>query len=149
MHSVTNDTSGWRPILFVCLHGSAKSVIAAEYFNRLAEARGLALRAESAGIEPDPDVPAPVIAGLGAVGIDVREYVPRPVTRERLTTSAHIVTFGCGLSPELHPVTAEEWNDLPMVSDGFDAARDAIVVRVDRLLDRMTATRPPASPTDL
>ena len=128
-----------RAVLFVCLHGSAKSVIAAEYFNRLAEARGALLRAESAGVEPDSEVPAPVIAGLGAAGIDVREYVPRPVTRERLATAAYIVTLGCELTSEPRAETAEEWNDLPMVSDGFDAARDAIVRRVDRLLDRLTA----------
>ena len=128
-----------RPVLFVCLHGSAKSLIASEYFNRLAEGRGVPLRAESAGIEPDSEVPEPVIAGLGAAGIDVREYIPRPVTPEHLAAATLIVTFGCELTPEPQSGTAEEWNDLPMVSDGFDAARDAIVPRVDRLLDRMTA----------
>ena len=35
-------------IAFVCLHGSAKSLIAAEYLNRAAAERGLALRATAA-----------------------------------------------------------------------------------------------------
>jgi arsenate reductase (thioredoxin) len=63
--------------LFVCLHGSAKSVIAAEHFTRLARERGLQYRGESAGIEPDSEVPALVVAGLAGNGIEIGGYVPR------------------------------------------------------------------------
>jgi len=43
-----------KKIAFVCLHGSAKSLIAAEYMNRVAQARaGLALTATTSGPEPD------------------------------------------------------------------------------------------------
>jgi protein-tyrosine-phosphatase len=59
-------------VLFVCLHGSAKSLIAAEYFNRLAAARGLAARAASAGTEPDDAIPRRVTQGLGADGMVAR-----------------------------------------------------------------------------
>ena len=118
-------------VLFVCLHGSAKSLIAAEHLNRLAQVRGLAMRGESAGVEPDAGVPAPVVAGLAGDGIDVRGYAPRQVTAERLSTAAHIVSFGCDLRGMLGVSTPVlQWDDLPMVSDGYDAARDAIVARV-------------------
>jgi len=40
-----------RTVLFVCLHGSAKSVIATEYFRRLARQRGLDLEV-AAGWHP-------------------------------------------------------------------------------------------------
>ena len=36
-------------VLFVCLHGAAKSVVAAAHFRRLAAARGLAIDAVAAG----------------------------------------------------------------------------------------------------
>jgi protein-tyrosine-phosphatase len=36
-------------VVFVCRHGAAKSVIAATTFDRLARARGLAIRATFAG----------------------------------------------------------------------------------------------------
>lgn len=129
---------GKATVLFVCLHGSAKSLIAAEYLNVLARERGIPLRGESSGVEPDASVPAPVVTGLAEEGIDVRAYVPRAVTTERLASAAQIVSFGCDLSnmiPRGRPV--EQWDDLPLVSDGYATARDAIVARVAMLLDRV------------
>jgi hypothetical protein len=45
-----------RTVLFLCPHNAAKSVIAAAYCVRLAAARGVTLRAASAGTDPDPGV---------------------------------------------------------------------------------------------
>src|SRR4029453_17394056 len=45
-------------VLFVCLHGAAKSVVAAAHFRRLASARGLSISAVAAGTEPDAEVAA-------------------------------------------------------------------------------------------
>jgi len=41
-------------VLFICPHGAAKRVLASAYFQRLAKERGLNVRVESAGTEPDP-----------------------------------------------------------------------------------------------
>src|SRR5919198_3447437 len=41
-------------VLFVCVHGAAKSVIAAAHFRKLAAARGISIDAVAAGTEPDP-----------------------------------------------------------------------------------------------
>src|SRR5262252_2600344 len=50
----TKGEASARPrVLFVCLHGAAKSVIAAAHFRRLAAAQGLAMDAVAAGTEPD------------------------------------------------------------------------------------------------
>ena len=122
-------------VVFVCLHGSAKSLIAAEYCARLAGERGLDVRATSAGTEPDLDIPPHVIEGLLRDGIDVRGRRPRLATREDLATAAHVVSFGCDLK-EIAPasLTIERWDDIPAVSADFDAARDAILARLRRLL---------------
>ena len=45
-----------RTVVFVCLHGAAKSLIAATLFQRLADERGLAVRSTFAGTEPDPAI---------------------------------------------------------------------------------------------
>jgi arsenate reductase (thioredoxin) len=45
---------------FVCLHGAAKSVVAAEHLRRLAAARGVRLEVATAGIEPDDEIAPPV-----------------------------------------------------------------------------------------
>ena len=44
-------------VVFVCEHGSVKSLVAQEWFNRRAKERGLAVRAVSRGITPDASVP--------------------------------------------------------------------------------------------
>ena len=132
------DTSSPRTVLFVCLHGSAKSLIAAEHFTRLAHDRGLRYRGESAGLEPDSEVPAPVVAGLARDGFEMGGYVPRMVTAERAAEAAYIVSFGCDLPGTTVTERHERWDDLPMVSDGFERAREAIVARVEELIDTLS-----------
>ena len=51
-------------ILFVCLHGAAKSVLAAADCERLAASRGLRVTADFAGTEPDADIAPKVAAAL-------------------------------------------------------------------------------------
>jgi arsenate reductase (thioredoxin) len=123
-------------VLFVCLHGSAKSLIAAELFNRLAAARGLGTPATSAGAEPDDAIPPHVLRGLGADGIDVAGRRPRRPTAADVDASAVVVTFGCDLGElAARARRIERWDDIPTVSEDFTRARDAIVGRVAALLD--------------
>jgi arsenate reductase (thioredoxin) len=125
-------------VLFVCLHGSAKSLIAAEHLSRLAAARGIAVHGESAGVEPDADVPPAVVLGLARDGIDVRAYRPRPLTTDLITAAARVVVCGCELPAFATAVApVERWDDLPLVSDGYEPARSAIVARVEQLLARV------------
>jgi arsenate reductase len=127
-----------RPtVLFVCLHGGAKSLIAAEYFNRLARARGLGFDAECAGMDPYVAVPAPVVAGLAREGFDVQQYLPRRLEPDAVAQAAHVVSFGCELPSASSDAHVERWDDVPMVSDGFDEARDAIVARLSQLVDSL------------
>ena len=134
-HSLMTET-----VLFVCQHGAAKSVIAAEYLTRLAQARGLDIRGESRGLEPDECVPAPVVEALAREGFDVGGYAPRPLGPEHLSAPQRVIALGCELGSA--PGTSspvEEWSDIPMVSDGYATARDAIVARVERLVDEIAA----------
>ena len=66
-----------RPVLFVCLHGAAKSVLAAADFQRMAAERGLDIPAVSAGTEPDAAIAPGVLRILLAEGVDLRGRVPR------------------------------------------------------------------------
>ncbi len=122
-------------VFFVCVHGSAKSLIALEHFRRLAVARGVPVEADSAGTEPDTELPSNVVHGLLGDGIDVRGRRPRRVTRADLEKATRVIAFGCELG-DLTPrgVALERWDDIPAVSEDFTKARDAIVARLDRLL---------------
>ena len=64
------------PVVFVCEHGSVKSLISASLFNKVAEERGLPFRAVSRGITPDASVPSKIVQVLGAEGIDVEAFKP-------------------------------------------------------------------------
>jgi protein-tyrosine-phosphatase len=119
-------------VLFVCLHGAAKSVIAAAHFRRLAAARGLAVGAVAAGTEPDPQLAPGAVKGLAGDGLSPAPARPRPVTLYDLDAAVRIVGFGCPVVPA-RSQTVDQW-DVPAVSDGYEAARDRIVANVERLV---------------
>jgi hypothetical protein len=125
-----------RRVLFVCLHGSAKSVIAAHHLQRLASERGLAVECRSAGMEPDAAVPPHVVDGLREDGIEPVVTPPGPVTRDLLHGADLVVSFGCDLSSVGSPAgTLITWEGVPAVSDGFGPSRDEITRRLQDLLD--------------
>jgi arsenate reductase (thioredoxin) len=127
-------------VLFVCLHGAAKSLIAARYLERLAAARGVPLQSASAGMEADALVPPPVVAGLLADGIDASDVVPTQVTKELVSRADYVVSFGCDLGSLAARGDVTTWNDVPAVSDGYATARLDIVARVQALLDEIAAS---------
>ena len=123
-------------VLFVCLHGAAKSVLAAADFERMARARGLTVTAEPAGTEPDPEIAPTVAAALRAEGMEMAGQRPRLVTREMAAGASRIVAFGCDLGAAAPPgAKIEQWADVPAVSAGLPAARAAIRAHLERLLD--------------
>ena len=121
-------------IAFVCLHGSAKSVIAAEYLNRVCAQHGLALQAFSAGREPDDAIPPHVISGLREKGFDVSGRKPATADRATLAEADEVIAFGCDLGDDAAGKPQAQWGDCPAVSEDFPAAWDYIVARVDALV---------------
>ena len=128
-------------VLFVCLHGSAKSVIAAEHFRRRAVAADLDVEVASAGLEPDAEIPPHVISGLAQDGFDITGLVPPALDDTNLAGADLLVSFGCDVEawPASRPVV--RWDDIPHVSDGYPAARDAIVRRVEALVSAVASDR--------
>jgi protein-tyrosine-phosphatase len=126
-------------VLFVCLHGAAKSVVAAAHFRRLAKARGLSIDAVAAGTEPDPELAPGAVKGLAGEGLTAAPSRPRPVTLHDRETAARIVSFGCDITPA-RGQRVDQW-DVPAVSDGYAAARDRIVANVERLVSELAAGR--------
>ena len=82
-----------KTVLFVCLHGAAKSVLAAADFERLARERGLDARAASAGTEPDPEIAPRVLAELRAEGVDLRGRRPQRVSDAVVAVLAKLDDF--------------------------------------------------------
>jgi protein-tyrosine-phosphatase len=130
-----------RSVLFVCLHGAAKSVLAAADLHRLAAERGIDVSADSAGTEPDPEIAPGVVAALRAEGVDLGGRRPRPVSPADTARADRVVTFGCDLGDAMPAaVPVERWDDVPAVSENLPAARAAIRRHLDRLLDEYAAS---------
>jgi protein-tyrosine-phosphatase len=126
-------------VLFVCLHGAAKSVIGAAHFRRLAAARGLSVSAVAAGTEPDPQLAPGAVKGLAGDGLEPSPARPRPVTLYDLESAARVVSFGCDIRPR-QGQRVDQW-DVPAVSEGYEAARDRIMANVDRLVADLAGGR--------
>ena len=127
-----------RKVVFVCLHGSAKSLIAAAYFNRLAQQEGLDFAATTSGPEPDAEVPPNVIEGLRSHAIDVGGYRPTMISAAGLADADLIVSFACDAGMPLAPAKpVERWDECPAVSDDFETAWRFITGHVDQLFRRL------------
>jgi arsenate reductase len=125
-------------VAFVCLHGSAKSLIAAEYFNRLARQQELDFKATTSGPEPDAEVPRNVVDGLRAHAIEIGGYRPTMISAAGLADASLIVSFACDAGMRLAPdKPVQRWDECPAVSDDFETAWRFITGRVDGLFRRL------------
>ena len=135
-------------VVFVCEHGAAKSIVAAAWLRMLAEEAGLPLDAVACGTDPSPELSPHAVAGLERDGIAHVPGHPQPIRRDDLQRAWRVVRFGQDLSiPAPSTAHVETWN-VPAVSDGYDAARDAIVAKVHQLVAAARAARERASEAD-
>ena len=132
-------------VLFVCLHGAAKSVVAAEYLGRLARATGREVDAAAAGLEPDDAIPEHVVRNLADDGFDVGGRTPQRLTEAELGSADIVISFGCSLDTGSPTPQLVNWDDIPAVSDGYGPARDAIIGRLRTFLAEMSLERPGVS----
>ena len=129
-------------VVFVCQHGSAKSVIAAAHFNRLAAARGSKLRAVSRGMTPDASLQEATRAGLQRDGLLPASYAAASLSEAQVKRTRRLVTIGLEGEPDyVRQATRLQWNDVPPVSKNYDAARDAMVQKIEALLAEMEPAR--------
>lgn len=128
-----------RLVVFVCEHGSAKSLVAASFFERMAKERGTAVRAVSRGTTPDASVPAPVVQALREDGFDVAAFKPQPLSDADVMAAARVVAIGVdiGAAKALAGTRLERWDDIPPFSESYPKARKVMVSRLSSLLRRL------------
>jgi len=124
-------------IVFVCEHGAAKSVIGASYFNKMASEKNLGFHAIARGTHPDAELSPKTVSGLREDGLTPGESIPRKLTREDLESAERIVSF-CDLPDEYQQkAIVEQWDGIPPISEDYQKARDAIVARVQILIEHL------------
>jgi|JI10StandDraft_1071094.scaffolds.fasta_scaffold598130_2 arsenate reductase len=135
-------------IVFVCEHGSAKSLIASQWFNKLAAERGVSVRSVSRGMTPDPAVPEAIARNLAEDGLAPAGFVPKALSKADLATATQIVTIGVDATSLTKGVSVpvETWNDIPPASENYAGSRDAMKARIEQLLtkaaQKSTASKP-------
>jgi protein-tyrosine-phosphatase len=127
----------------MCPHGAAKSVLASAYFQRLAKERGLNVRVESAGTEPDATVSPAVADHLKGQGYSIPIAKPRKVAAQEFASADVVISIGCDLAALPQPRgRLVRWDDVPAPSDGFTAADQAIRKRVTDLVEELVRSMP-------
>jgi protein-tyrosine-phosphatase len=125
-------------ILFLCPHGAAKSIMAAAYFQHLAQAQGLDFVADSASTDPDSKVSTAVMTLLQNEGIQFADQTPRQVTQADLDDALRVVSLGCTLEEfAVDESRLRRWDDVPPVSENIAATRAAILARVEQLINEL------------
>jgi arsenate reductase (thioredoxin) len=125
-------------VLFMCPHGAAKSVLASAYFQRIAKERGLNVRVDSAGTDPDPEVGKAVAAHLTKTGYALPIDKPRRATASDVEQADVVVSLGCDLAGLPQPRgRLLKWDDVPGPSENFAAADQAIRKHVEELVDEL------------
>jgi arsenate reductase (thioredoxin) len=132
-----------KTIVFVCEHGSAKSVIAAAHFNDLAQRNGIPYIATARGINPEKEIPPYIRAGLTRESLDIKGWQPRPFAQQDAVRAERVITLGCALpsSVSVRPNRLQNWNDVPFPRDNYRNASQAIAGKVASLLRELADTQ--------
>jgi len=122
-------------VLFLCVHNSGRSQMAAGWLRHLGGDR---VDVYSGGSEPGAGVNPAAVAAMAEVGVDITSHLPQPWTDEILRAVDVVVTMGCGDTCPIVPGTRyEDWEladpkgqPIEMVRE----VRDDIRARVEQLL---------------
>jgi arsenate reductase (thioredoxin) len=130
-------------VVFVCEHGSVKSLVAMTFFNQRAQARGLPYRAIARGTAPEPIVPAPVRDGLRSDGFEVFAFAPRKFEASDAEYALLVVSFDQDIGKTVGAKRYVKWDDLPGVLTDYTRGRDEILRHVDELINELAGSNGP------
>jgi protein-tyrosine-phosphatase len=125
-----------KTIVFVCEHGSAKSVIAAAHFQRMAEQEGIQIKVISRGTNPDKVVPEKINRFLNGDGLSSTTQPPVQLTPEDVKHADYVVAFNPIPASYGNSQKIETWN-IPSIDAGYTVARDSMIHNIQRIIRRI------------
>jgi len=133
--SQSPQSSGIVDVLFVCVHNSGRSQMAAGFTAKLG---GNKVIVRSAGSAPKESISLTVIEAMAEIGIDITQEFPKPLTDEVVRASDAVITMGCGDACPIYPGKRyEDWVLDDPAGQGIEPVRvirDEIKSRVEKLL---------------
>jgi arsenate reductase (thioredoxin) len=127
-----------KGVLFLCIHNSGRSQMAAGFMRHLGAGRVMVY---SAGSEPANSINPSAVAVMKEVGIDIAAAQPQLWTMEMLEAVDVVVTMGCGDACPFLP--GKKYVDWPLndpAGQGIEAVRpirDEIQKLVEDLLEQI------------
>lgn len=125
-------------ILYVCVHNSGRSQIAAGFTAKLG---GDKVNVRSAGSAPKESISNVVIEVMAEVGIDITQEYPKPLTDEVVRAADAVITMGCGDACPIYPGKRyEDWQLTDPADKNLDeirVIRDEIKTKVESLLQQL------------
>ena len=138
LKSTNPEAYGALDILFVCVHNSGRSQMAAGFTSQLG---GSKVVVRSAGSAPRESISPIVIEVMSEVGIDITHEFPKPLTDEVVRASDAVITMGCGDACPIYPGKRyEDWALDDPADQSIEAVRvirDEIKKRVEQLLSEL------------
>ncbi|MCW5702524.1 MAG: hypothetical protein R3D82_18700 [Xanthobacteraceae bacterium] len=129
------EAAAERTIVFVCLHGVVNSQMAAAYFNKVAKEKGLQFAAVSRGLDDRyRTVPVQIRDGLALDGLQPANE-PRQLTVDDAGRASHVLAFDTVPPERAGQARVTYWAGVPIGIDNYETTRDAIVRRVDALVE--------------
>ena len=125
-------------VLFICEHGTVKSLLAKVLFEQYAREVGLPMRAISRGTNLEPVVPSWMQRGLAADRITLGAWQPLALRPDDLVSAAFVVSFDVPSTVSAGARSPRaQWDGLPSVSQNYAVGRDSIKARVHSLVDSL------------
>jgi protein-tyrosine-phosphatase len=132
-------------VLFVCVHNSGRSQMAAGLLDKLAEGR---VHVRSAGSDPTDHLNPHAVEALAEVGVDISKEFPKPLTDEVVRAADVVITMGCGDACPIYPGKRyEDWDLEDPAGKDLETVRtirDQIQTRVEALIAALTEPEEPA-----
>ena len=98
-------------ILFVCVHNAGRSQMAEAFVNKLADERGLPVRAQSAGTIAGERINPIAEEAMAEIGVPMTGQAPKQLTQEMADSADRIITMGCGVDADACPARIHVTDD--------------------------------------
>jgi arsenate reductase len=133
-------------VLFVCVHNSGRSQMAAGLLDKLAEGR---VHVRSAGSDPADELNPNAVRAMDEVGVDISKEFPKPLTDEVVRAADAVITMGCGDACPIYPGKRyEDWELEDPAGQDLETVRrirDQIRGRVEQLIAALGVSDQPTT----
>jgi arsenate reductase len=127
-----------KKIIFVCEHGSAKSVIAVAYFNKFAKEQNLPYEAVARGTDPDTVISPKTKQLLIQEKLFDKTFVPQRLSQQDVDGAQQVFLFYTLPQTIKDKNNIQYWMGVDAVNGDFVRLKNDIVAKIIPLIDSLS-----------